>query len=115
MANYDDSYLDLPGLTYLWKKATETFQPISTNIRNDQELLEKENIPATAQSIEFNEDGNVSVIRHQAGAELIRSDAFSFTSDSITELRTLYTGSTLTIVTNTETLVTTTTYYEAEG
>ena len=43
----------------------------------------------------------------------IRTDAFTFAEGSITEVRTLNTGESLTIVTNTETLVTTVTYAAA--
>ena len=77
-------------------------------------LLQEETIPDTTQTISFDSSGNVSSIVHKDGSNnTIRSDAFTFGTNTITEVRTLYTGETLTIVTNTITLVTTVTYAAA--
>lgn len=77
-------------------------------------LLQEETIPDTTQTISFDSSGNVSSIVHKDGSNnTIRSDAFTFGTNTITEVRTLYTGETLTIVTNTTTLVTTVTYAAA--
>ena len=77
-------------------------------------LLQEETIPDTTQTISFDSSGNVSSIVHKDGSNnTIRSDAFTFGANTITEIRTLYTGETLTIVTNTTTLVTTVTYAAA--
>ena len=77
-------------------------------------LLQEETIPDTTQTIAFDSSGNVSSIVHKDGSNnTIRSDAFTFGTNTITEVRTLYTGETLTIVTNTDTLVTTVTYSAA--
>ena len=77
-------------------------------------LLQEETIPDTTQTISFDSSGNVSSIVHKDGSNnTIRSDAFTFGANTITEVRTLYTGETLTIVTNTTTLVTTVTYAAA--
>ena len=68
-------------------------------------------IPNTTQTIEFDSLGNVSTITHTNGSNVdVRTDAFTFSANSITEVRTLNTGETLTVVTNTTTLVTTVTY-----
>ena len=77
-------------------------------------LLQEETIPDTTQTISFDSSGNVSSIVHKDGSNnTIRSDAFTFGTNTITEVRTLYTGETLTIVTNTETLETVVTYAAA--
>lgn len=77
-------------------------------------LLMHDEIPNTTQTIAFNQTtGDVSTITHARGNTVIRADAFTFAEGSITEARTLNTGESLTIVTNTETLVTTVTYAAA--
>lgn len=75
--------------------------------------LQEENIPGTTQTISFDSVGNVSQIVHSANGVAVRTDVFTFGADTITEVRTLSTGESLTIVTNTDTLVTTTTYADA--
>lgn len=77
-------------------------------------ILETENIENTVQTISFAADGSISSIVHKDGSNnVIRTDAFTFGSDTITETRTLYTGEILTIETNTNTLTTTVTYTAA--
>lgn len=66
-------------------------------------------LPGTAQEITFDANGNVQKIEHKAGAIVEREDVFTFGTDTVTEVRTLDTGDVLTIVTNTETLITTVT------
>lgn len=79
-----------------------------------REDLKADVIEGTTQEIYFDSSGNVSSIVHKNGSNnTIRSDAFTFGTNTITEVRTLYTGETLTIVTNTTTLVTTVTYAAA--
>lgn len=76
--------------------------------------LEEENIPGTTQTISFDSSGNVSQIVHTNSNNVaVRTDVFTFGVDTITEVRTLNTGESLTIVTNTDTLVTTVTYAAA--
>lgn len=72
----------------------------------DNYRLLAEMLPGTTQEITFDADGNVQKITHKAGATVEREDVFTFGTDTITETRTLDTGDVLTIVTNTETLVT---------
>lgn len=75
--------------------------------------LQEETIPDTVQTITFDSAGNVSAITHTANNVAVRTDAFTFGTDTITEVRTLSTGESLTIVTNTTTLQTTVTYAAA--
>lgn len=76
-------------------------------------MLQEETIPDTVQTITFDSVGNVSAITHTANNVAVRTDAFTFGTNTITEVRTLSTGETLTIVTNTTTLQTTITYSSA--
>ena len=80
-------------------------------VLNDAKLLLHEVIPDTVQSITFNgTTGNISTITHVRNGTTIRTDTFTFGTEVITEVRTLNTGESLTIVTNTTTLTTTVTY-----
>lgn len=72
-----------------------------------------EEIPDTVQSITFDAAGNVDTITHTRDNVVIRTDEFTFGANTITEVRTLNTGESLTIVTNTTTLETTVTYAAA--
>ena len=133
-------YLDLNGLQLLWQKivAQSARVPAATpssiggvivgnglSIDNNgvlsvaientsfmkRYLLELEQIPGTVQSITFN-NGDIQNIRHRQGGATVRTDTFTFTETTVTELRRLSTGETLTIETNLNTLQTTTTYAE---
>lgn len=75
--------------------------------------LFQENIPGTVQTIAFDSAGNVQSITHMEGITAVRTDVFTFAASTITEVRTLASGESLTIVTNTDTLETTTTYAAA--
>ena len=66
-------------------------------------------IPNTTQTYVFN-DGKVSQINHINSGNAIRTDAFSYGQNQITEVRTLNTGESLTIQTNLTTLETVITY-----
>ena len=76
-------------------------------------LLHAEEIDNTVQTIAFDASGNVQSITHTRDNVAIRTDVFTFGASTITEARTLNTGETLTIVTNTNTLQTTVTYTAA--
>lgn len=70
-------------------------------------------IPDTTQSYTFS-GGTVSAVTHKNSSNVtIRSDVFTYASNTITEVRTLNTGESLTIVTNLTTLETTVTYASA--
>ena len=76
--------------------------------------LQADEIPGTIQFIAFDSSGNVQTITHKDGSNnTVRTDAFTFADNSITEVRTLNTGESLTIATDTTTLTTTVTYAAA--
>ena len=78
----------------------------------DDFILEMDEIPDTVQSYTF-VDGTVSQIVHNRSGVAIRTDVFTYGENTITEVRTLSTGESLTIVTNLTTLETTVTYAAA--
>lgn len=73
-------------------------------------LLHAEEIAGTTQTITFDAAGNVTQITHMGATAAVRTDVFSFGTNTITEVRTLDTGDRLTITTNTTTLATTVTF-----
>ena len=75
-------------------------------------ILQMDEIPDTVQSYTF-VDGTVSQIVHNRSGVAIRTDVFTYGENTITEVRTLSTGGSLTIVTNLTTLETTVTYAAA--
>lgn len=81
------------------------------NLRNTLSVLDDE-IPDTVQTITFDQNGNVQSITHSRNNVAVRTDVFTFAANSVTEVRTLSTGQSLTIVTNLSTLETTITYSE---
>lgn len=82
-----------------------------TDLKSDLWLLEDE-IPDTVQTYTFS-SGSVSQVIHKRNNTTIRTDAFTYGESTITEVRTLNTGESLTIVTNLTTLETTITYVAA--
>ena len=94
----------------------QVFNELKSAVQLDEKyaLLLHDEIPGTTQTIAFDSSGNVSTITHTNGSNVdVRTDAFTFAANSITEVRTLNTGETLTVVTNTTTLATTVTYAAA--
>ena len=89
-----------------------------TSLQNDVDslrddfILEMDEIPDTVQSYTF-VDGTVSQITHNRSGVAVRTDVFTYGTNTITEVRTLSTGESLTIVTNLTTLETTVTYAAA--
>ena len=98
---FDDDY---------WTQVT--LAPDVRDLKDAFDLI-SEMIENTTQEITFDSSGNVQSITHKSGNTTVRTDAFTFGDNSITEVRTLNTGESLTIVTNTSTLVTTVTYAAA--
>ena len=78
-----------------------------------QKLL-SDDLPNTVQTYTF-AGGSISQVTHRdvSDSSIVRTDTFTFGEDSITEVRVLSTGEKLTRVTNTASLVTTTTYTES--
>ncbi|MBO5567367.1 MAG: hypothetical protein J6A79_00220 [Clostridia bacterium] len=74
--------------------------------------LHLEEIPDTTQAITFDQSGNVQSIVRSRNNTAVRTDVFTFGENTITEVRTLANGHSLTMVTNLTTLETTVTYSE---
>lgn len=77
-----------------------------------EERLMMDNIPGTTVTPTLDANGDVTSITHveTVSGNTIRTDTFSKTTTTVTEVRTLSTGEVLTIVTNRETRVTTYTF-----
>lgn len=74
-------------------------------------MLQADDIPNTTQTVTFNQQtGNISQIVHSRNNAAVRTDTFTFGANTITEVRTLAAGGSLTLVTNLTTLATTVTY-----
>ena len=98
------------GYSYVWDGS----QWIHINQGFDKKVrLVIDDIPDTVQTITFDSSDNVSTIEHSSGNTAVRTDTFTFADSSITEVRTLESGESLTLVTNLDTLVTTVTYTAA--
>ena len=76
------------------------------------QMLLCDEVPDTVQAYTFI-GGSVSQVAHNRSNTAIRTDVFTYTDNTITEVRTLNTGESLTIVTNLMTLETTVTYAAA--
>ena len=76
------------------------------------QMLLCDEVPDTVQVYTFS-GGSVSRVAHNRSNTAIRTDVFTYTDNTITEVRTLNTGESLTIVTNLTTLETTVTYAAA--
>ena len=64
-------------------------------------------IKGTTQTVTFNSNGTVQTVTHKdSSGKTLRTDSFTYGTDTITETRTLASGETLTITTNTKTLTT---------
>ena len=74
-------------------------------------ILLNDEVPNTTQEYTFS-NGKVSQVVHSRNSASVRTDAFTYGTGTITEVRTLSTGENLTIVTNLTTLETTITYSE---
>ena len=82
---------------------------------SESDVLQKllhDNVPDTVQNYTFT-DGTVSKVEHKSGNVIKRSDVFTYGTSSITEVRTLDSGESLTIVTNLSTLETSVTFAAA--
>ena len=76
-------------------------------------LLHADEIDGTEQEVVF-EGGIVSSILHKKDGATIRTDVFTITEETITEVRTLSNGASLTITTDLATLITTVEYSAGE-
>ena len=82
------------------------------NQEKKYQLLLDDGVPNTVQEYTFS-GGAVSQVTHKRSGTTIRTDAFTYGISSITEVRTLNTGESMTIATNLETLETSVTYTAA--
>lgn len=82
---------------------------------NTNDLLQLKYIPGTIQSISYDTNDHVNQIAHKTQNEnqVVRMDAFSFNANNITEIRTLNTGESLTIIFDFQNMTTTATYASA--
>lgn len=69
-----------------------------------EENLLRSELPGTAVAVTFDSNDNPSTITHSKNNVTIRTDVFTWGTDSVTEVRTLATGKKITIVTNLVTL-----------
>jgi hypothetical protein len=96
--------------------STSSTNPVQNKIVtghiNNMINLYSEEPPNTAQTISYT-DGIVSQVVHKSGGTTIRTDTYTYGSNTFTEVRTLNTGAKLTIVTNLTTYESTTTYVSA--
>lgn len=74
-----------------------------TDLQIENMLVHSE-IPGTVQTVTFDANNNPSTITHSASGTTVRTDTFTWTTGSVTEVRTLSTGKTITITTNLTTL-----------
>ena len=96
--------------------ATKGYVDAADSAVNIRDLLTMEAIPDTSQQIIF-ASGTQTLDRiyhtRTSDSQVMRTDVFTFASGSVTEVRTLDTGDSLTIVTNLTTLVTMITFTPA--
>lgn len=100
MAGTADKLITAESLKYVHDKLYAEF------------ILFSDDVPNTVQTYIF-VDGAVSQVLHKHDTTTIRTDLFTYSAESITEMRTLNTGESLTIVTNLTTLETTVTFSAA--
>lgn len=102
----------------LYEDLTEILTPYADKINQNTaslrncDVLSKllhDDVPNTVQNYTF-VDGKVSKVEHKSGDIVKRTDVFTYETSSITEVRTLDSGESLTIVTNLSTLETSVTY-----
>lgn len=109
-----DNTLSVTGAAADAKKTGDEISELNerlSDVKDDLKLLSDE-IPDTTQSYIFS-NGSVSQVTHSRNSVAIRTDTFTYGESTITEVRTLNTGETLTIVTNLITLETTVIYSAA--
>ena len=82
------------------------------NQEKKYQLLLDDGVPNTVQEYTFS-GGAVSQVTHKRSGTTIRTDVFTYGTSSITEVRTLNTGESMTIATSLETLETSVTYTAA--
>ena len=78
-----------------------------TDVKGDISLISDlliDEIPGTTKTVTFDSDSNPSTITHTKNGNTVRTDVFTWTTTTVTEVRTLASGKSITVVTNLETL-----------
>lgn len=70
----------------------------------DEDMLLRNEIPGTTQVVTFDTNKNPLTITHSISGTTVRTDVFTWGTNSVTEVRTLSTGKYITITTNLTTL-----------
>ena len=94
------------GKTWSAQKLDAEKSSLLTEITNStiEENLLRSELPGTAVVVTFDSNDNPSTITHSKNGTTIRTDVFTWGTDTVTEVRTLATGKKITITTNLETL-----------
>ena len=71
------------------------------------EMLMNSSIPGTTETVVFDSNNKPASVTHTASGVAVRTDVFTWGTNSVTEVRTLANGKYVTLVTNLTTLVTT--------
>ena len=69
-----------------------------------EDMLLRSEIPGTVQTVTFDANNNPSTIAYNASGATVRTDAFTWGTNTVTEVRTLSSGKSITITTNLTTL-----------
>jgi len=106
-----DTTLSVSGKAADAKKTGDELTAIKADLdaQDKYTILQNDEVPNTIQAYTF-DNGKVSQVVHSRNSVAVRTDAFTYGTGTITEVRTLNTGESLTIVTNLTTLETTVTY-----
>lgn len=109
-----DADLDTAGDAADAKAVGDEISDLKQELNQEKkyQLLLDDSVPNTVQEYTFS-GGAVSQVTHKRSGTTIRTDAFTYETSSITEVRTLNTGESMTIATNLETLETSVTYTAA--
>jgi len=111
----DPGTTDAGGVTY---DPTETYQSgtvgyevseLSRQLSDNEvnEMLMNSSIPGTTETVTFDANNKPASVTHTASGVAVRTDVFTWGTNSVTEVRTLANGKYVTLVTNLTTLVTT--------
>lgn len=109
-----DTTLSVSGMAADAKATGDQITELKEDLTQESnyQMLLCDEVPDTVQSYTF-AGGSVSQVTHNRSNTAIRTDVFTYGDNTITEVRTLNTGESLTIVTNLTTLETTVTYAAA--
>lgn len=82
---------------------------LSRQLSDDEvnEMLMNSSIPGTTETVTFDTNNKPASVTHTASGVAVRTDVFTWGTNSVTEVRTLANGKYVTLVTNLTTLVTT--------